>query len=292
VSLKARIGRLEEERRTATLSSTAPPYLEPVAFARSLGVEPDAWQADLLRSDKRQVAVCCSRQCGKSSTAALKATHRAVYHPGSLVLVVSPSQRQSNELFRKVSLLVRRLGDVLADPPELVEDNKLSLMMANGSRIVSLPDNPDTVRGFSAVNLLIEDEAAFVRDDLNVAVRPMLATTRGQLVLMSTPFGKRGHFYEAFINGGAVWERMSARATDCPRIPPEFLEEERASMGEWKFRQEYLCEFVDGADSFFSREDVERAVSGEVAPLWGSQHAAQPDPAVSADLAPLFGDEA
>ena len=133
--------------------------------------------------------------------------------------------------------------------------------------MVGLPGNEATVRGFSAVSLLLVDEAARVDDELYMAVRPMLAVSHGTLWLMSTPFGKRGFFYEAWARGGPEWERIQVTAEGCPRIPREFLEEERATMGERWFRQEYLCEFEDAVSGVFDRELVERAVTDDVEPL-------------------------
>jgi hypothetical protein len=101
------------------------------------------------------------------------------------------------------------------------------------------------------------DEAARVSDELYLAVRPMLAVSDGALWLMSTPFGKRGFFYEAWANGGP----------ECPRIGRKFLEEERATMGERWFRQEYLCEFEEAISGVFGRESVDGAVSEEIEPL-------------------------
>jgi hypothetical protein len=46
------------------------------------------------------------------------------------------------------------------------------------------------------------------------------------------------------------------------------LDEERASLGDRWFRQEYLCEFLEADDVFFRREMVERAVAEEVKPLF------------------------
>ena len=143
----------------------------------------------------------------------------------------------------------------------------MSLLFPNGARIVGLPGSESTVRGFSAVALLIIDEAARVSDDLYLAVRPMTAVSGGDMLLMSTPFGKRGFFYEAWTSSNEEWERISVPATECGRIPKEFLQQERKTMGEWWFRQEYLCEFVDTDDGVFDRELVEAALSKELEPL-------------------------
>ena len=96
------------------------------------------------------------------------ALHRALYYPGALVLLVSPSLRQSGELFRKVADLLAQLDH----KPELTEDNRLSLRLANGSRVISLPSKEGTIRGFSGVDLIIEDESSRVPDELYRAVRP------------------------------------------------------------------------------------------------------------------------
>src|SRR5438552_7301881 len=102
---------------------------------------------------------------------------------------------------------------------------------ANGSRIVALPGNEDTVRGFSAVSLVLIDEASRVSDSLYRALRPMLAVRNGDLWLMSTPNGARGFFYQEWTHGDDRWHKIEAPATECERISPDFLEGERAAMG-------------------------------------------------------------
>ena len=231
---------------------------DPVALARRIGMEPDDWQREVLRSAERRVWLCCHRQAGKSSVAALAGMHAALYEPGSLILIFAPSQRQATEVFRTCLRIYRSMSRPVAPEAE----NALSLSLENGSRIVSLPGDEKTVRGYSAARLIIVDEAARVSDELFVAVRPILAVSGGRLLVMSTPFGKRGWFYEASRQSG--WARWTVPATECARISPEFLAEERASMGDWMFRQEYLCEFVDTMSSFFDGDDISRAFAAGV----------------------------
>jgi hypothetical protein len=237
---------------TASLSADLALALDPVAFSRALGIEPDPWQAQILRSSSRRLILNCARQTGKSTTAATLAFHRALYHPASLILLVSPSQRQSTELFRKVNDLLRQLAERSSAQAERSSADRLSCTFANGSRIVSLPSSESTIRGFSGASLIVEDEASRVSDDLYRAVRPMLATSGGRLILMSTPFGKRGHFWDVWSEGGAEWERVKVPATSCPRISPAFLAEEQNSLGAWWFAQEYGCEFIDAVSSAFT----------------------------------------
>lgn len=226
--------------------------LDPVHFARSCGVVPDAWQSDVLRSRDPRVLMNCSRQSGKSTTAAIIALHRAVHVPGSLVLVVSPSQRQSAELFRVIAGLHRRVGT----PPKA--ENLHEMTVANGSRVLSLPGSETTIRGHSGVNLLVLDEASRIPDELFFAVAPMLATTGGRLLAMSTPFGRRGWWSDAW-HSDQPWSRVKVTAEECPRISRSFLEEQRAAMGLFWYRQEFECSFEDADTSAFRSEDLDRA---------------------------------
>ena len=217
-----------------------------------------------MTSTSKRSLLNCSRQSGKSTTSAILALHTANYQPGALVLLGSPSFRQSRELFAKVTDFRKPLDPAL----KMEEDNKTSFALGNGSRVVCLPGTAETIRGFSAPALIIEDEAAFVDDDFNRAIRPMLAVSDGRLILMSTPNGQRGHFHEAWANGGDEWERVEVPASECPRITPEFLEKERRELGEWHYRQEYECEFVDSVHQLFRSADIERAITDEVTPLF------------------------
>src|SRR5829696_548098 len=195
--------------------------LDRVAFAERLGIRPDEWQEDLLRSSSDRVLLNCSRQSGKSTISAIIALHRALYHPGSLVLALAPALRQSQELFGKIAAFYRDLGRPVAPQGE----RKLSLELENGSRIITLPGSEKTIRGFSGVGLLLVDEAARVDDELYFAVRPMLAVSGGSLMMLTTPAGRRGVFFEEWSEGsGAGWERYEVPARECPRISEEFLE--------------------------------------------------------------------
>lgn len=233
--------------------------LDAVQMMRSAGIAPDPWQIKLLRSVSNRILLNCSRQVGKSTTIAGKAIHRALYHAGSTVLLLSPSLRQSQELFRKCLEVYRDLDR----PVPADAENALSLVLENTSRIVSLPGKEGTIRGISGVSLLIIDEASRVADALYKSVRPMLAVSDGDLILLSSPFGTRGFFYEEYLRR-KKWDYYEVPATDCPRISPEFLAEERERLGEWWFMQEYMCKFMDAQTAAFREEDIARIVSSEV----------------------------
>jgi hypothetical protein len=235
--------------------------LDPVLLAERAGLDPDPWQRDVLRSTADRMLLNCSRQSGKSTVTAVLAVHTALYEPGSLSLMLSKAQRQSQELFRKCLDVYRALDQRVP----LEAESALRLELENGSRIVSLPGKEDTIRGYSGVRLLAIDEAARVANALYYSVRPMLSVSGGRLLALSTPFGTRGFFYEAW-RSDAPWERYEIPATMCPRIPAAFLEEEREEIGAWWFDQEYLCAFLDAQSAAFRREDIDRAFAEEVTP--------------------------
>jgi hypothetical protein len=236
-------------------------------FARTLGLEPDRWQERLLRSDAPRVLMNCARQTGKSTTAGVLALHKALIAPGSLVLILAPAERQAKELFSKVAHFYHTLGH----PVPADSYRKLGMALANGSRIEALPGTEKTIRGFSGAALLIVDEAARVDNGLYYAIRPMLAVSCGRLMMLSTPFGKRGVFFEEWAgeaSDGSAWERYEVRAEECERIPASFLEEERRALPAWIYRQEYECSFEDTEDQLFGYDLVQSSITDEVTPLF------------------------
>jgi len=242
--------------------------MDPVAFSRTAGIVPDDWQADVLRSSASRMLLNCSRQSGKSTITAALAMHTAIYDAGALVLLLSPSLRQSQELFKKCLAVYRGAGRPV--PPSA--ESAMRLELGNGSRVVSLPGTEGSIRGFSAVKLLVIDEASLVENDLYYAVRPMLAVGAGRLIAMSTPHGKRGWWHHEWTEGGSTWERVEIPATACPRIGAAFLAEEERALGPRWFRQEYLCQFSENSEQIFAYDMLMRAVTPDVAPLFGGSH--------------------
>lgn len=213
--------------------------LDPALLFEAAALVPDPWQRDLLRSVAPRVVLNCCRQAGKSTTVAALALHRALFTPDGLVLLLSRAQRQASELFRKVLDFYQALGR----PVPAIAQSVLKLELANGSRIVALPGKEANIRSYSGVNLLVIDEAARVADDLYRSVRPMLAVSGGRLILLSTPFGQRGFFWKTWT-GGEEWLRVQVTANQVPRISPEFLADERRTLGLSWYQQEYEGNFA------------------------------------------------
>jgi len=263
-----------------TLTESLRATLAPRQYLRSLGFTPFLWQDWALDQSLRRLLLNCCRQAGKSTVIAAKAAHKAKFFSGSLIILVSPALRQSKELMRKVEDFIALDKSF---PPASEEDNQLTKEFKNRSRIVALPGSEKTIRGLSGPTLIIIDEASRIPDELYKAIRPMMSGADTELVLMTTPFGKRGVFYDAWSRSKR-WTKIEVVGQDIlgrfpneqvyvqlrrkegikacysPRHSVEFLEEELEEMGEWWYRQEYGGEFMDPIDSVFNMEDVRAAI--------------------------------
>jgi len=217
--------------------------LDPAMLFEICGLVPDPWQQELLRSTAPRILLNCCRQAGKSTTVAALALHTAIFQAESVILLLSRSQRQSSELFRKVLGFFQAVEARAEKIARVAARSASRLELTNGSRILSLPGQEGTLRSYSGVRLLIIDEAARVSTDLYRAVRPMLAVSGGRLILLSTPFGRRGFYYQAYADPVAHWHRFEVRAEQVPRISRAFLDEERRTLGRSWFNQEYACSF-------------------------------------------------
>ena len=228
----------------------------PVEFAlQTLAFPVDLVQQEILACTSNRVIVCCCRQWGKSTTGALKALHHALTTPGALVLLASRTLRQTGELLAKVIGFAKSLGIRI----RRAQRHPNSLLLPNGARIIALPGEPDSLRGYSAVSLLIVDEAAYVPDELYTALRPMLATTNGAIWLLSTPRNRTGFFFDEFSGDSLKWSKFRVTAADCPRISAGFLEEERLRHGPALFQREYFCDFGYTGRSYFDIDALDAA---------------------------------
>lgn len=258
---------------------------------------PDPGQAQAFDCRGDQLLLC-HRQWGKSTCAGSVALADCCAAPNTLVLLVSRSMRQSSELFRKVKDFYR-----VTHPLPLIQESALSLELENHSRIVSLPGSEETIVGYSKVRRIILDEAARIPDSVYYAVRPMLAMSGGDIMAMSTPFGRRGWFYEAWegkeqeqveLDAATVqallddlgirveaedlardtrrygWQRTRVTARESRRLSKRYLASERRSIPDLWFRQEWLCEFVELGQVVFRYEDIQAMLTDDVVPLWGS----------------------
>jgi hypothetical protein len=233
-------------------------------WQQAMGTDPDPWQAQVLASEDPRIILNCSRQVGKSSVVAVKTLHIGLYEPKSLILLLSRSLRQSAELATKVFDAYETSGRKV--PPEA--ETKLALELSNGSRILALPGGDEgAIRGFSGVRTLVLDEASRIPDALWVAVRPMIAVSGGSMMLLSTPYAKRGFFYRVWAESQR-WLKIQVKAEQCPRLTPAFLEEERIELGDRFYQQEYGCAFLEAMGQLFSDAAIDAAFRDDIPPLF------------------------
>ncbi len=214
--------------------------LEPSLIMRELNMQADPWQREVLFCHDKNILLCCSRGAGKSRVTSAIALHSALFKPKTKVLLVSRSHRQSLELFRYVKEAYRALNN----PVELVKNTQHEYEFENGSRIIAVPGQEETIRGIQGVHLLILDEAARIPDKLYASVRAMVATVAGRTLALSTPWGQRGWFYREWIRETSHWRKFEITWKDCPRITSEFIQEERMQFGDSWVKQEYECSFT------------------------------------------------
>jgi hypothetical protein len=263
-ALERQLAALERDFRSLRQTEEAErgPLRTASRIAGDLGVTLDPWQRSALAT-RQDLLLLVTRQGGKGEAASLLALEAMLGDAGSRTVVVAPSERQTKRLVRRI----KRSYRLLDDAPPAVVDSQYALELRNGSELLALPGSEETIRGIEAVDLLIVDEAALVADELFGAVFPMLAVTNGRCVALTTPRGRRGWFYQEWTEGGASWHRERITARDIPRISPAFLERTRHRIGDWMFRQEFLCEFVDQDDQLFGSELIAAALSDD-APMF------------------------
>jgi len=226
---------------------------------KKIRIKWDSWQQAVLDA-VGNVSIRSGRQVGKSEVIGEKAVQFALANKGTTTLIIAASQRQSSLLFEKIRGNLDFMKDVYKERPTLTR-----ILLKNGSRIYSLPAGRTGyfIRGFT-IDLLIADEAAYIPETVWNAVIPMIAVSRklrklGLLVLLSTPFGKGGFFYDSFTDKD--FKSFHVSSEDCIRIPAEFLRKERARMTKAEYRQEYLGEFTEEYNQFFPTDLIKSCMS-------------------------------
>lgn len=246
--------------------------LSPIGLMSAASMLPDRWQAGFLTSgsstaSRSDIYVLTSRQAGKSTASAALAAWLAWRRPRMLVMIVSPTLRQSVELGAKVRSYLPHL------PVRVVTESKLSVELANGSRVECLPGRPETIRGYSP-DLIVADEAAWISDELYEALSPARARTGGRLVALSTPGAPKGWFYRGWTSGEESGiERVRVPWTEVSGLSAEIVEAERALMPEARWRAEFECEFLRPAGQVFDTSGLAGLVDDELPifeqPGWG-----------------------
>lgn len=244
----------------------------PLTLAAELGIRLDGWQQDAVMTELHDILLLVSRQGGKGLVASLLALDGLVNDAGSTTVIVSRAERQAKRLLRRTKRLYRQLSDV----SPVISESQTSLELRNGSEIIAVPGTEETIRGLESVHRLLIDEGALVSDELFAAVQPMTAVVNGRIIALSTARGKRGWFYREYVSDDPEWHRTMVTAYDIPRLDPVWLERTRNKLGDFYFRQEFLCEFLDDETQLYATDLIDAAVTSEVKsfglPRFGGNH--------------------
>ncbi|MFI5420902.1 MAG: terminase large subunit domain-containing protein, partial [Nitrososphaerales archaeon] len=213
-----------------------------------LDFTPFPYQMELLEDPSKNIVVCAARQVGKSKIIGARALWFAFTRAGTSTYIVAATQRQSMMMFD--SILSSIEGNELI-MESVVRKTRTQLHFTNGSKIVALPcgRKGKTLRGATA-HFVIVDESAFVPEEVILEVLlPMLSTTDGTIILMSTPLDRSHFFYKAF--NSPMWSKYHFQTADNPLVTQEFLNRQREFLEERGFAQEHLAEFVDEEGTYF-----------------------------------------
>lgn len=263
--------------------------LDIALYLRQIGFNPFDWQRDVVQSNSRRKIINGARQSGKSTIVSAMPCHAARFIPRSLNIIMAPTEAQSVEDMIKVY-------DFIAHDrryPKIIRKSDALIQLDNGSRILVVVATDRSARGYSKPRTIVMDEASRIPDVVyKSGVRPML-TDNGdcELLLISTPFGREGFFFESWTSQTGIWTKFEVRSpydTDpidqwhlAPAISEyEFADKRKAhgirayysprhfsleeqeenlqTMGILQYRQEYCCEFVETNAAVFTYEDLDR----------------------------------
>jgi len=239
----------------------------PTQFAELMfGWKPFGYQIKPLNDLSVRVIMACGRQVGKTEMAAIKGLYFAVMNPNTVTLIISPTQRQSGILFRRM----KRFVNINSQLPEerripiatfIRRETQTVIEFENGSEIHSLPAAEDgsNIRGFTA-HFIIIDEGAYIDDRVFSTISPMLATTNGKLLLLGSPNGVNNFFYKAFSDDKLRFIHYHVTSYENPLIDKNYLENEKDSLSDVEFRQEYMGEFLETVGVMFPLKTVENCM--------------------------------
>jgi len=229
---------------------------KPVLFAETfLGFKPFPYQAKLLKDESKRIVACMGRQSGKTTTIAAKALYFAFINPNTTTLIVSPSLRQSMIMFDRILSFLFQSKVLLNS---IIRQTRTLIQLSNGSQIIALPCSEYFLRGYTA-HLIIADEASFMPEEvITRIIFPMISTTKGHAIFLSTPWGRDHFFHRAFMDPN--YSVHYVKSSECPLITREFLNEMRRNMTDEAYRMEYEAEFTEASTSYFSQDLIRSCV--------------------------------
>ena len=213
----------------------------------------DDWQKKVLET-KGNMCLRSGRQVGKSFIIARKAADYALKNPNKLIMVIAFTEKQALLLFSKI---LRNIVDTDKNKIAKPKPTKHIIILKNGSQVhcYAAGDTGFGIMGFT-IDLLIADEAAWIKEEVWNSIIPSLVLTRGSIWLLSTPFLSEGYYAECFNDPHFTSFHQSTE--DCPRRDEVFLARQKEKLTKAKYAQMYLGEFVDNAYRIFGDKWIDK----------------------------------
>jgi phage FluMu gp28-like protein len=250
-----------------------------------------------------------TRQWGKSMTTSGEAVHDALTDPGTKWVCMSAGERQSVEWLSKCKEWLQAyqmiIADQLDDRGGIAEGllRSSEIVLANGSRIIAIPANPGTARGYSA-NIIL-DEFAYHEDPEAIWAAMFPSTTnrlagtfldrwramlKGEdtdirrdlkLRVVSTFNGRNNKFFELYEkaeeNGYSV-HKVTIHDAVADGMPLDIEKLKRALDDADAWAQEYECEPMDTSTVLLTYELIASCESPEATRMvaddwWEAPHA-------------------
>jgi hypothetical protein len=212
------------------------------------------WYQKLLFALIDRYPRCCvvaSRQLGKSETICRYALAYALAVPNQLILIVSGGARQAKEILKRIKRTIKNCPIKIG----LETANSTEVELFTGSRIISLPNNPDTVRGYPA-NFLFVDELDSIWDflEFKAALFPSVSRVEGRIVVSGTFKGKK-QLYETYAGPNGKPEKAWPSVVLPVWVnPPPDIEQQEHDLPPSIFAQEFECVPFDAAGTLFPYE--------------------------------------
>lgn len=227
----------------------------------------------LAIKDNRKVLAKLFRQSGKSTTVAGFIAWYCMFNPNKNSMILANKMATAKEIFSRVQFIVESCPKWLQQGVK--EWNKTSFTLENGSKVSCAATSASAVRGQS-VNFLLLDEFAFLRpnlaDEFVASVFPTLSSSeQSKLVIVSTPNGMN-HYYKLWIeaeNKLNGFVTCQTHWSDHPKRTQKWADEQKAILGELKFNQEILTEFLGSSNTLISGRKLAalpRAVGNSLIP--------------------------
>lgn len=248
----------------------------------NLHFKPDPWQVEFLQTEGDKI-LCCGRQVGKSEICSMDAAEWACTKNDTgkqrNILMIAPTERQAYALFSKTLNYLMEYKRTWISKKAKEKPTKERIILNNNTHIYCLPTGiAGTGIRFLTVHRLYVDECSRIPEEVWSAVDPMLLTTGGSQIYLSTPYGAVNRFYETWVNKNQAYDSFTRFSITSEKVirdreinefwsefqqekALEKIEQAKARMSTREFAQEYLGEFIEELSRYFTDRIIAKAAT-------------------------------